>query len=702
MQEQELEVNMTAEEMKALQGGNKDDPLYQSAVKALNEVTKAYQQANPPVDKSDEIRARQKELREELGSGGRERKTRGVSAAGHECAACGAAAAGGGGSNGGSTTKAGMKQCSKCTAVYYCDRACQRKHWKVHKKTCTKKAQPGGGGGSGGAAGGGAAGGGATGATVGGHSYDEKYRQFLLQQGHSPKLAELQSRIKEENQKEVEGVIGDGIAPSTSGAKPAYSSQAELKKHYRDAKKNQTKMVYMPFFDMPSPSGPAAACTRPELHERLLVLKEAHDKFYMHTANTRFERAYRTLYDDIRTHHVAWFGLFEGDNNHVYAERCVGILGTLATIYRQRGEVSEAAEVLALDERVLLRYRDMASRSLEDLPYQNCMRCLVYKFNMIKMNINMQTGRVRSDESAELFRDLCRYELEEKYDFEAQNFLFIIGMVVGGSEKKRMEFYMGLTVAQLNALPNSDMVRCMLASMKSSGIDTDQENCATEWGNGEGEEGGLDVAKKHCGNCNKQEPMLGDFDVCSRCKIVTYCSVECQSKHWKAGHKKACGDMSKAAKTAKKTAKKAKKAAETAAKQESKAIEQAVGYVETLRKKNAEQEKAEAEGKGNGCNEGMNEGASEGRPAWWSLSPLPSSWSSPPLMREVYDDLGLAEVALAIADADDDKLRRFWVPRVGEEAFTKKLIPGGEERYANRLKDRMLILNNTFFTGLKH
>ena len=63
----------------------------------------------------------------------------------------------------------------------------------------------------------------------------------------------------------------------------------------------------------------------------------------------------------------------------------------------------------------------------------------------------------------------------------------------------------------------------MLASMKSNGIDIEQENCATEWGNGEGEEGGLDVAKKHCGNCNKQEPMLGDFDVCSRCKIVTYC-----------------------------------------------------------------------------------------------------------------------------------------------------------------------------------
>eukprot|EP00462_Mataza_sp_D1_P018041 CAMPEP_0175137980 /NCGR_PEP_ID=MMETSP0087-20121206/10098_1 /TAXON_ID=136419 /ORGANISM="Unknown Unknown, Strain D1" /LENGTH=214 /DNA_ID=CAMNT_0016420839 /DNA_START=9 /DNA_END=650 /DNA_ORIENTATION=- len=27
-------------------------------------------------------------------------------------------------------------KCSRCKAVYYCDRECQRKHWKVHKATC--------------------------------------------------------------------------------------------------------------------------------------------------------------------------------------------------------------------------------------------------------------------------------------------------------------------------------------------------------------------------------------------------------------------------------------------------------------------------------------------------------------------------------------------------------------------------------------
>lgn len=29
-----------------------------------------------------------------------------------------------------------MKTCSRCKSVYYHDVDCQRKHWKVHKKTC--------------------------------------------------------------------------------------------------------------------------------------------------------------------------------------------------------------------------------------------------------------------------------------------------------------------------------------------------------------------------------------------------------------------------------------------------------------------------------------------------------------------------------------------------------------------------------------
>jgi len=59
------------------------------------------------------------------------------------------------------------------------------------------------------------------------------------------------------------------------------------------------------------------------------------------------------LYEDIRDHERAWFAIFADDDNFVYAERCVGILGTLATILRQQGELLQAQEVLTLDKRVI-------------------------------------------------------------------------------------------------------------------------------------------------------------------------------------------------------------------------------------------------------------------------------------------------------------------------------------------------------------
>lgn len=31
-----------------------------------------------------------------------------------------------------------IKKCSKCRAVQYCDRQCQRLHWFMHKKSCTR------------------------------------------------------------------------------------------------------------------------------------------------------------------------------------------------------------------------------------------------------------------------------------------------------------------------------------------------------------------------------------------------------------------------------------------------------------------------------------------------------------------------------------------------------------------------------------
>ena len=40
---------------------------------------------------------------------------------------------------------------------------------------------------------------------------------------------------------------------------------------------------------------------------------------------------------------------------------------------------------------------------------------------------------------------------------------------------------------------------------------------------------------KSCNNCGKME----NLKLCSRCRSVFYCSVDCQRSHWKQ-HKKTC------------------------------------------------------------------------------------------------------------------------------------------------------------------
>jgi hypothetical protein len=50
----------------------------------------------------------------------------------------------------------------------------------------------------------------------------------------------------------------------------------------------------------------------------------------------------------------------------------------------------------------------------------------------------------------------------------------------------------------------------------------------------------IDIWKHICANCGKQGDKECDLKQCARCKVFSYCSKECQVKHWKAGHKADC------------------------------------------------------------------------------------------------------------------------------------------------------------------
>lgn len=52
----------------------------------------------------------------------------------------------------------------------------------------------------------------------------------------------------------------------------------------------------------------------------------------------------------------------------------------------------------------------------------------------------------------------------------------------------------------------------------------------------------LSVGGEECDQCKKtrEELSLTHLDTCSRCKRAYYCGKDCQTKAWKAGHKRAC------------------------------------------------------------------------------------------------------------------------------------------------------------------
>mmetsp|Transcript_2650 Transcript_2650/g.5659 ORF Transcript_2650/g.5659 Transcript_2650/m.5659 type:complete len:103 (+) Transcript_2650:1020-1328(+) len=43
-----------------------------------------------------------------------------------------------------------------------------------------------------------------------------------------------------------------------------------------------------------------------------------------------------------------------------------------------------------------------------------------------------------------------------------------------------------------------------------------------------------------CANCLKPKSENGSLSKCKKCKVMRYCSKDCQVAHWRAGHKQEC------------------------------------------------------------------------------------------------------------------------------------------------------------------
>ena len=373
----------------------------------------------------------------------------------NKCAACSATP----------TKPRKLLRCLRCLEVGYCDKKCQSQDWSEHKQRC--------------------------------------------------------GAMKE---------MFESIEAGAAGSPDPRAAELEAKrmattKAIRAAKKSGAPMMTMSStaFGPVGPGMPIPAGVPPNFGLKQAAVMENHSNAPSSGAsggkgNMRGEKAYREYYDDLEHNRDLWLAFFDIQKHYVDAEQTCGILGILATIYRQRGVLDTCEKVLDMEDEVLTRYqRSSVSEGPEAV---RCYDELNYKYQIIRYNLFLQTQRY--SQCGKLFRTLAHYELKYKKTFDEQNYLFMLTAVL---EKRP-------TAAVLNSLTEAEVQKIVLAPLELPGSEhvhsTDQSR--------------KNVALHECACCTKKEEAIAAFSKCSKCKCTYYCGAECQTQDWKR-HKKICPQL---------------------------------------------------------------------------------------------------------------------------------------------------------------
>ena len=143
------------------------------------------------------------------------------------------------------------------------------------------------------------------------------------------------------------------------------------------------------------------------------VLMRAHGRFVTTAGKTEqtfaSERDMKALYDDLKAKEEQYMLLLEVPENSVWTERISGMLGTLCTIWRQRGSYLPCRECLegwytrmlsTYEKHIHTRHAELWGSAAYRSRETKCCKVLWYKYHMIKLNLSV--GLVKTEKSAAL------------------------------------------------------------------------------------------------------------------------------------------------------------------------------------------------------------------------------------------------------------------------------------------------------------
>lgn len=276
------------------------------------------------------------------------------------------------------------------------------------------------------------------------------------------------------------------------------------------------------------------------------------------------EELYHALYWELKNNESQWFDdILSNVYNMNLCAPLLSTLGTMVSLYRNRGELELTGDIMKLKERIIVIFSNIVNTpglvesfvtDPDRAPVQ--LREMIYSHNTAML---LFTGQLHTAASAT--GGLLNYKSISTYYFRQVIEHEIISFVEGSPREREVVIWnldknplflesllRDMHKKMTNPLDRSKLKRPTLEDLNRYSEDDLFEVLKCKFSE-MFEENHAFINKKlekeaelrlcDAEGCSAKEAMRGCFSLCSKCRSVRYCGRECQKAHWKV-HKSNC------------------------------------------------------------------------------------------------------------------------------------------------------------------